>query len=182
MIRIVAGKYRSRMIKTPPSNLTMPTKESTREGIFSALGEKITNAEVLDLFSGSGALAIESLSRGAKHAVMVDSSLESIRIINENLALLKETSAEVLNMDYEDALSKFSQEKRTFDIIFLDPPYKDNIYKHIINVLIRDKMLSKFAIIVVESNHNIIFDETLFTKIKSYKYGYSIVYILRSGV
>lgn len=182
MIRIVAGKYRSRMIETPDSSLTKPTKEMTREGVFSALGEKVINAVVLDLFAGSGALGIEALSRGAKKAFFVDSSKEVIRVINKNIQMLGENNAEVLNLSYEQALDSFKNDNIKFDIVFLDPPYKSETYISIIKTLIKDELLSSFAIIVVESDKELVFDPTLFSKIKTYQYGCSKIYIMRRGI
>ncbi|MFA5283566.1 MAG: 16S rRNA (guanine(966)-N(2))-methyltransferase RsmD [Bacilli bacterium] len=182
MIRIVAGKYRSRMIQTPSSPLTMPTKEMVREGVFSALGEKVINAVVLDLFAGSGALGIEALSRGAKKAIFVDSSKEAAHIISENIHALGDDNAEVLNLSYEMALDKFQRDDIKFDIVFLDPPYKSETYISIIKTLIKNELLSSFAIIIVESDKELVFDATLFSKIKTYRYGYSKIYIMRRGI
>ena len=87
MIRVIAGKYRSRILETPNVSTTKPTKDMTRGGIFSALSFDIVNKNVLDLFAGSGSLGIEALSNGAKSAYFVDNNIELINIIKKNQIL-----------------------------------------------------------------------------------------------
>jgi 16S rRNA (guanine966-N2)-methyltransferase len=178
MIRIVGGKYRSRNIFTPDVDTTKPTKDMVREGIFSALGSSIIGANVLDLFAGSGALGIESLSRGANKALFIDNNRVAINVIKKNLLLLNENSSEAILNSYQVAMEYFKKSGATFDIVFLDPPYKENIYQEIIDGLILSGVLSTYGIIVCESDKLLEINKNYFEKIKNYSYGKSKVTIL----
>jgi len=111
--------------------------------MFNIIAPFVENSKVLDLFSGSGSLAIEALSRGAQSAVLVDKNPESIKIINRNLEYSRFTeSSKVLNLDFNDALKILSNEKNKFDLIFLDPPYS----KSLIDISL--KLISNYELIV----------------------------------
>lgn len=129
-MRVITGTARGCRLITPEGMDVRPTGEKVKEGIFSSIQFEIEGAYVLDLFAGSGQLGIEALSRGAAHGVFVDNSSRSLRCINENLRNTKLTRmAEVINRDSYDYIRLTSQ---TFDIIFLDPPYR---YGHIRKLL-----------------------------------------------
>ena len=113
MIKIIAGKFRSRVIKTPDEG-TEPTKNRVREAIFSAINPEINNACCLDLFAGSGALGIEALSRGANICFFNDFSKSPSQLITENLFSLNILNCEVLNKDYIEALKILND--KVFDI------------------------------------------------------------------
>ena len=110
-MRIVAGKYRHRLIDYPENNPDIrPTKDMVREGVFSALGD-ISNKKVLDLFAGSGSMGIEALSRGASLCYFVDKSDLSIKVVKKNCLTLGIDNARVMQMDYLEALNKFIEKK-----------------------------------------------------------------------
>ncbi len=124
-MRIIGGKYRSRVLAEFKGEEVRPTSDRAREALFNILALKLYGARVLDLFSGSGALGLESLSRGAKEAVFNDLSKDSVAILKKNLAALKISvggeEAKVYNMDYLACLESM---RGQFDLIFLDPPYR----------------------------------------------------------
>ena len=125
-MRVITGTARGRRLATLPGTDTVrPTSEKVKEAIFSAIQFDIEGRRVLDLFAGSGQLGIEALSRGADSAVFVDMSPASLEVVNKNLAAtgLFE-KAEVVRSDYSSFLARA---KKTFDIAFLDPPYKSGI-------------------------------------------------------
>ncbi len=129
-MRVITGIARGRKLVAPEGLETRPTADKVKEGIFSAVQFELSEARVLDLFAGSGQMGIEALSRGAAHAVFIDSSLRSIRCVNENLRNTGfERMSEVINRDSYDYIKLTAQ---TFDIIILDPPYHHN---HIDNIL-----------------------------------------------
>lgn len=147
MLRIIAGKYRSRLIEVPPSE-TVPTKNRVREAILSSLYNEIPNARVLDLFAGSGALGIETLSRGASYCLFCDVDYEACQIIKKNLVSLQEFNAKVFHGDYLSCLEK---EKEPFDIVFLDPPYaQKEYYGKAVEALFEYGLLSPNARLVLE--------------------------------
>ena len=123
-MRVISGTARGKKLNSLAGLETRPTLDRVKEALFNILQFNIKEASVLDLFSGSGALAIEALSRGAKQAVVCDNSNKAIKIIKENLEatrLIEKT--EIINKDYIEALKKLNKESKKFDIIFLDPPY-----------------------------------------------------------
>ena len=176
MIRITGGKNRSRLLETPNVPTTKPTMDKVRAGVFSALGSSIEGANVLDLFAGSGSYGFEALSRGAKQVTFVDSSVVATLTIKKNVAQLKEENVTIIQ---DDVLSFLEQNHQEFSIIFIDPPYKLDVYETVVKTLIERNFLSKDAIIVLESERELNIDVSLFSKAKLYKYGLAKVYILR---
>ena len=175
-MRIVGGKYRHRIIIYPDdATHTRPTKDRVREAIFSAIGD-ISNARVLDLYAGSGAMGIEALSRGASHCTFVDISPVAIKTIKENLNNLKIDNKEfevIKNKDI-NAIESF---KNKFDLIILDPPYEEGQYELIVNLLKEKDLLSEHAIIAMEANRSIKLENIDYIKNKEYHYGEINVFI-----
>lgn len=150
MMRIITGKAKGVRLNTLEGEVTRPTAERVKEAVFSMLAGDIEGREVLDLFSGSGQMALEALSRGALRAVMVDKSAQAIKIIADNAEKTKLISqCEIKNEDYLSFIRKNSG--RSFDIIFLDPPYASNFYCSALSEMYNAKMLKKTTIIVCES-------------------------------
>lgn len=179
-MRIVGGKYRHRLINWPGDmEITRPTKDRIREAIFSVLSF-IDGYKSLDLYAGSGAMGIESISRGCSYCAFVDSFNLAIRTIQANLSSLEvpRNEYELFAMTDLQAINKFKNNNTSFDLVFLDPPYKEGKYNEIIDILINDKLIKEKGIIVCEADHTLSFDENSFTKIKEYKYGPIYVYIL----
>ncbi|MCQ2753382.1 MAG: 16S rRNA (guanine(966)-N(2))-methyltransferase RsmD [Bacilli bacterium] len=176
-MRVVAGLYRHRELLMPKGKNTRPSKDIVKEGFFSALGELVQGATVLDLFAGSGALGIEAISRGAKLAYLVDHDREALKTIRTNLDNLEITNAKVLSSDYSLALAQFKNDGIKFDLVILDPPYQLDVIKKIVQQLVDDELLSKQAVIVIESEKEIKLDIT-FTKVRDYRYGRTLIKIL----
>ena len=124
-MRIIAGEMRSRRLKAPEGMDTRPTADRVKEALFSILAGRCQGARVLDLYAGSGALALEALSRGAKSAVLVDCGRNACPVIRENIdALGCGDRAALLRMKDTAALSALQKQNARFDLIFLDPPYR----------------------------------------------------------
>ena len=124
-MRIIAGKYRGRILKSPPDGKTRPTSDRLRETLFNILNARINeDTRFLDLCAGSGAVGIEAISRGVKHATFVDISRKACALIEENLDHLQipEEQTEIVQSDAERFLSKSAE---TFDIVYYDPPYSE---------------------------------------------------------
>lgn len=124
-MRVVAGTLGGRKLGAPPSSVTRPTSDRVRESLFATLGP-IDGASVLDLFSGSGALAIEALSRGASSAVLVERDRAAAEVIAANLASLNltEPQARLIRGNALKALEQAAKAAETYDLLFLDPPYR----------------------------------------------------------
>ena len=175
MIRITSGTFRSRLLKTPDTELTKPTMDKVRLGVFSAIGDRVNNANVLDLFAGSGSYGFEALSRGASSATFVDKGHEQIKCIKDNAQML---GVNVVTFMY-DTLSFLNETSEKYDLIFADPPYKLDCYLEVVDVILKRNLLAENGIIILESDHPLDIDESKFNKIKMYKYGLSKVYLLR---
>ncbi len=179
-MRIVGGKYKRRIIDYPISNITnetRPTKDRIREAIFNALGPLENESCVLDLFAGSGALAIEALSRGAKKAIFVDNSKSAIWTIKKNIAELKIDNAATYFKDYRQFLEEWNHHEK-FSLVFLDPPYKKDIYQEVMDYLESHDLLTARARYVLESDHPLIIEEEKYSEIRRYQYGFIHVTII----
>jgi 16S rRNA (guanine966-N2)-methyltransferase len=124
-MRVIAGRLGGRRLKAPAGTVTRPTSDRVREALFGMLAD-VDGAGVLDLFAGTGALGIEALSRGAARAVFVERDRRVAQVLSENLAVLALTAdlAEVRREDVLAALRSASARKETYDLIFIDPPYR----------------------------------------------------------
>jgi 16S rRNA (guanine966-N2)-methyltransferase len=124
-LRVIAGKYGGRRLRAPRGRATRPTSERVREAVFSMLGE-LEGAVVLDLFAGTGALAIEALSRGAARAVLVERDPRALAALRANLAELGvgAEEAEVRRGEAGAALRNARERRETYDLLFVDPPYR----------------------------------------------------------
>jgi 16S rRNA (guanine(966)-N(2))-methyltransferase RsmD len=150
-MRIGGGEAKGIHIKSPKGIRTRPTADKLREAIFDMLGERVTGAKVLDLFAGSGALGIESLSRGAEFAVFVEKDRTAARIIEENLAKTGLSSkAQLIRADFRLAIKRLHREQRRFDLIFLDPPYQADLVGDMVFGLDSHLLVEPNAVIVYE--------------------------------
>ena len=148
-MRVIAGKHRSRPLISPKNSDVRPTTDMIKESIFNIIQNDVIDCDFLDLFAGSGAIGIEAISRGANKVVFCDNSKESIKLIKQNLAMLKE-EAEILFGDYEYALTRLKN--RQFDIIFLDPPYASGLEQEILATLASSGLLKEDGRIIVEAS------------------------------
>lgn len=149
-MRIIAGKYRSRKLETLPGLKTRPTLDKTKEAIFSSLGNYLTGYIVLDVFGGSGALSLESLSRGASKAYIIDSNIEAIEVIRKNAKNLKINDELVIyHQNYDKVLTTFVG-KIKFDVIFLDPPFRMKVIDELITYILKNDLLADGGFIMAE--------------------------------
>lgn len=150
-MRIVAGKHRSRKIEAVEGMKTRPTLDKVKEAVFSSLGGTFYDGWILDLFSGSGNIALEAISRGMEHAVMVDMSFDAIATMKRNVALLKEEAAcEVWKMDAKKALRQCGAKQYQFDFIYLDPPYIQKNIAELMELILEQNLLKDDGILIYE--------------------------------
>ncbi|MBI1883048.1 MAG: 16S rRNA (guanine(966)-N(2))-methyltransferase RsmD [Chlamydiae bacterium] len=123
-MRIIAGLAKGRLFKTVPGLDVRPTADRVRESIFNILGPRMEGSRVLDLFAGSGALGLESLSRGASSAIFIEKSKRAARVIEKNIVDLGFESARVMTLDVFRSMSILSKKEERFDFVFADPPYR----------------------------------------------------------
>ena len=181
-MRIITGSARGIRLKTLEGEITRPTAERVKEAVFSMLQFDIEGRRVLDLFSGSGQMALEALSRGASSAVMVDMNRDAVKIMEENALKTKlYPQCKIWRMDYMDYIRRNHGE--TFDIVFLDPPYAAHLYRPALQALLQYKMVKLTTLIVCESGEGEIFDgdrvlAESFAWIKSSQYSKTHITIL----
>lgn len=181
-MRIIGGKYRSRVLSEFAGENVRPTSDRAREALFNILALKMYGARVLDLFTGSGALGIESLSRGAKEVVFNDCAKESVAIVKKNLTALKipvnGAEAKVLQADYLDCLSR---EHGQFDLIFIDPPYRFEYGKKALEKIAEKGLLSENGIAVYERDLPFEGEVEGLEKYDERKYGKAYLTFFRRG-
>ena len=152
-MRIIAGKFRGRKLKEFDVDTTRPTLDRIKEPLFSILMPYMEDANVLDLFSGTGNLAIESISRGAKFAWANDINKSALKLIIDNVRLTGcENCVKITGKEYEKCLKQIHAEGYKFDVIFLDPPYAANFEQKVLNLIVEYDILNKDGIIVLESD------------------------------
>lgn len=152
-MRVISGTARGTKLESIESLSTRPTLDRVKESLFNIINNKIEESKILDLFSGSGAIAIEFLSRGCEKAVLCDKSAQATQTIVKNLEKthLKQ-NATVINKDYKECLKELSKKQEKFNIIFLDPPYKDNIAVDSVKLILSLKLLEQDGIIIIETD------------------------------
>lgn len=163
-MRVIAGKYkRTPLVTLEGMDVTRPTKDMVKEALFSSI-QIYSDTKFLDLFSGSGAIGIEALSRDADDVVFNDVNKEAVKIIKQNLNKIKEDRT-VYNLDYKDCINKLKDYK--FDYIYADPPYKFNEHNLFFELVINNNVLSREGIIIFEVDKNTVLKE---------KYGDLVLY------
>src|SRR5436853_5933649 len=154
-MRIIAGKYRGRRLKSPPSVQTRPTSDRLRETLFNILAPRIEGARFLDLCAGSGEVGIEALSRGAAHATFVDRSRKMCGLIEANLDLcgIPEEETEVVLSEAAEFLRRaVTRGDQTWDIAFFDPPYALD-YTPVLTAFGTSALLENDGVLIVEHHH-----------------------------
>ena len=153
-MRVIAGKYRSRVLQSLPGNDTRPTYDRLKETLFNVLAAagKLEGSVFVDLFAGTGSIGIEALSRGAAYAYFVESGRKASQIIRANLESLGiGDSAEVLEQSAADGLRRIAESDRHPDVIFLDPPYRmQGAYAQAFRIIAQTGILKESGIVIAE--------------------------------
>ncbi len=169
-MRVIAGKARRLQLKTPEGFDTRPTTDKTKETLFNILNPYLADCDFLDLFSGSGAIGIEALSRGAKYAAFVENDKIALECIRANLKFTKlEEFAEVLGHTVQEAIRALEIRGKVFDVIFMDPPYNNFLEKEVLLELQHSNIIYCDTIIVVEASLKTNFDYLEDTRFRIFK-------------
>lgn len=158
-MRIIAGKYKAKRLNSPKTELTRPTLDRVKEALFSIIEPYVEQAYVLDLFSGTGNLGLESISRGAKFAWLNDDKNITISTIISNVELTKSQNyVKITKKDYNKCLNQIVNQNILFDIIFLDPPYDTMLGINSLKFISdnKGKVLNNDGIIIYETDKNFI--------------------------
>lgn len=174
-MRVVAGIAKGKKIDTLKGNTIRPTADRVKESVFNILGAQIIDSQVLDLYSGSGALGIEALSRGAKSCIFVDNNHECAVVIKSNLERIG-FNGEILKRDAVQAINGLAKNGVKIDVLFADPPYDKDLAKNLLSQLANHDILTDSSIIIIEHSQR---EEPVtvgrFVKIREKKYGDTIV-------
>ena len=150
-MRIISGKARGTRLYTLDGIDTRPTLDRVKESIFNIIQNDIKDSIILDLFSGSGAIALEFISRGAKKAIICEKSKEAINIINKNIEKTHfKDYVQIYNKDFENCLKDLSGQK--FDYIYLDPPYKTNYVFKALNLILDLNLIDETSKVIIETD------------------------------
>lgn len=169
-MRVISGSARGRVLKALEGDITRPTTDKVKESIFNIIQFETAGRRVLDLFGGSGQLAIEAVSRGAKSAVVCENSRQAAAVIKDNVKKCGfENEITIHRGDFSEVLKKDAK----FDIIFLDPPYKSNLLARALEIIQTIDILSLNGIIVCETDCQYEIDNLKEPYIirREYKYG-----------
>lgn len=151
-MRVIAGKARRLQLKTVPGTDTRPTTDRIKETLFNILQPELLDCRFLDLFSGSGAIGIEALSRGAEAAVFVEKNPRACACIRENLSFTKLAEhGKLLNMDVLQALRSL-EGKGAFDCVFMDPPYEKGLERQVLEYLSDSSLIDQNTLLIVEAD------------------------------
>ena len=179
-MKIISGIYKGRTIEGFDIKGTRPTMERVKESLFGMIQNYLLNSNCLDLFSGSGNLAIEALSEGASSIYLVDNNIKAIKTIKNNIEKLNIENASIIHSDYKKALELFKEKNIKFNLIFLDPTYNTNYLENSISLIEQYNLLEDDGIIVCESDSiNKIIYTNYFELIKERTYNDKIVIILK---
>ncbi|SFI60290.1 MULTISPECIES: 16S rRNA (guanine(966)-N(2))-methyltransferase RsmD [unclassified Bacillus (in: firmicutes)] len=173
-MRVVSGKCKGHPLKAVPGNTTRPTTDKVKEAIFNIIGPYFDGGLALDLFGGSGGLGIEALSRGIDKAIFVDRDGKAIKVIHQNLESCKlEAQAEVYRNDAERAVKALMKRKLLFDLVLLDPPYKDQKIVSLISIMDQHGLLKEDGIVMAEHGVDVELPETIgrLVKVRAENYG-----------
>lgn len=158
-MRVISGEYGGRTLKALKGTNTRPTNDKVKEALFHIIGPYFDGGIVLDLYSGSGSLGIEAVSRGMDKAYLVDKNAEAISVINENVSMTKEDQKFVVWRKTDDqALAELNRVGQKLDLILLDPPYADQQLKRILEKIVEFDLLNPHAVIVCETDKSVDLD------------------------
>ena len=170
-MRVISGKYKGRKLLGYNIDGTRPTMDRVKESLFATIQNKIKDSICLDLFAGSGSLGIEALSNGASECFFVEKNNEMLKILKDNLINID--GSVLVHDDYKNALNSFVNKKK-FDVIFLDPPYKLCLINSILDFIYKNDLLNKDGIVVCEYEVEKVSNDDLY-ELKTKKYGDKMV-------
>lgn len=174
-MRVISGSAKSLKLKTIEGMDTRPTQDRIKETLFNMLQYDIPGSVFLDLFSGSGGIGIEALSRGAREAFFVENARKAVKCIQENLTYTNLAGqAKVLSVDVSTAIKTLDNEGRTFDFIFMDPPYEKGLEEKILSEIDLSGVCGLETVVIVESSLNTEINDQKFqqlnvVRVKEYK-------------
>lgn len=181
-MRVVSGKCKGHPLKAVPGNTTRPTTDKVKESIFNMIGPYFDGGIALDLFGGSGGLGIEALSRGIDKVIFVDRDSKAIKVIHQNLESCRvQEQAEVYRNDAERAVKALIKREMSFDLILIDPPYKEQKIVSLISVMDQHGLLHSDGLIMAEHGNGVVLPNSIgrLVKVRAENYGITAISIYK---
>ena len=182
MPRVVTGRFRGAILLAPEGDKTRPTTDKVKEALFSIIQADVPDSEFLDLFAGSGQIGIEALSRGARRVTLVERSGQASAIISKNISKIKMDSSDEIRVHKKSvaqALELLGQAGEKFDIIFMDPPYRDvpQRLEEVTKLINEFKMLADGGMLIAEHDKDCEIPEEIngLKRVRSCSYGITVI-------
>lgn len=182
MPRVVTGRFRGAILQAPEGDKTRPTTDKVKEALFSIIQSDVPDSEFLDLFAGSGQIGIEALSRGARHVTLVERSGQAAAIISRNISKIKLVGSDEIRVHKKSvaqALELMGQAGEKFDIIFMDPPYRDvpRRLEEVTKLISDFKMLADGGMLIAEHDKDCEIPEEIngLKRVRSCSYGITVI-------
>ncbi len=182
-MKIISGKLKGRVVKGYDIVGTRPTMDRVKESVFAMIQNHLNDSIVLDLFAGSGNYGIEAISNGAKLVYFNDKNKKCLNVIENNLKDFNVLNQGILlHMDYMEALNYLGNKNIKLDLVFLDPPYKDDVIVKILDILITKNLLNNKALVICEQVNDGLYQSDILVLYKERKYGDKKVFIYQKMV
>ncbi|MFQ6052553.1 MAG: 16S rRNA (guanine(966)-N(2))-methyltransferase RsmD [Candidatus Hydrothermarchaeota archaeon] len=178
MIRVISGRYKGKRLKKVPGMNVRPMPDKLKEALFNVLQEDIRGTRWLDGFAGTGSVGIEALSRGAEEVVFVDEYYPAVKVIKANLAKCDEEAEEkgrVMHREFNRAVIQLAKEKRSFDVIFLDPPYRLLDERNPLKVIKKRGILREKGIVLLRHHFKSKFEARYFSPFRKLRLGDDVI-------
>lgn len=173
-MRIIAGENRGRKLKSVPGMQTRPTADRVKEAVFSSIDGLLYGSRFLDVFSGTGSIALEAVSRGAAEAVLLEKEPAALQVIQENVtACGQQQRCSILRGDSIASLERLARQGKQFDLIYVDPPYQGGLYETVLQNIASKQLLADAGMILLEcaKNTSLSVENSIFFIYKEKVYG-----------
>ncbi len=173
-MRIIAGENRGKTLKSVPGMKTRPTADRVKEAVFSSIDDRLYGSRFLDVFSGTGSIALEAVSRGAEEAVLLEKDMDALKVIQDNVTACRQNDrCTIMRGDSIASLNTLSRQGKQFDIIYVDPPYQGGLYEDVLKNIAEKSLLADEGIILLEcaKNTSISIENSIFFIYKEKCYG-----------
>lgn len=173
-MRIIAGANRGRKLKSVPGMKTRPTADRVKEAVFSSIDSALYDSRFLDVFSGTGSIALEAVSRGAQQAVLLEKDADALRVMQENItACGQQERCQIIRGDSIASLALLGRKGKMFDFIYVDPPYQGGLYETVLQQIAEKQLLASGGTILLEcaKNTSLSLENSIFFIQKEKQYG-----------
>ncbi len=182
-MRIIAGENRGKKLKAVPGMKTRPTADRVKEAVFSSISEDLYGSRFLDVFSGTGNIALEAVSRGAASAVLLEKDTDALQVIQDNVAACRQQErCTILRGDSIASMNTLSRQGKQFEFIYVDPPYQAGLYEEVLKNIAEKNLLAQDGMILLEcaKNTSISMENSIFFIYKEKCYGDTcVLYVKR---